>query len=67
MYLCTGINCKIMKAIELIKKLEEKIKEFGDLDVYSVCNDDYYMQCVCSVVIDEHFKTRNKYFILEGD
>lgn len=56
-----------MKASELIEKLEESIREFGDLDVYSLCSDDYFMQSVCGIIVDEHFKTRNKYFILEGD
>lgn len=50
-----------MKASELIKKLEEKIEKFGDLDVYSICDGDY----VHSVIMDEHWKTKNRDFILE--
>lgn len=30
-----------MKASDLIKKLEEKIKEVGDLDILGINSDDY--------------------------
>lgn len=50
-----------MKASELIEKLEEKIKEFGDLDVYGMCEGNY----VHGIFMEEHWETQKREFTLE--